>query len=209
MDDIRKARMVMVSFIISSYEKVIEAIGEGWRETEDSLAERRRRQIPGQVLIGHTEDCSVANLLENLADVGFEMVEATYKILFENRTQGRVQVCVKFVPHGEIEESLNLQEDQEEFERKRPQIEEGLRSLCQGSFWSVQAWVNSFFLGGHDVGRMASIVLKDRKPLYLANGKPVVARRKDKAGKTIDPVPVPIEPKYHLRVDDTIQLVPA
>lgn len=76
-----------------------------------------------------------------------------------------------------------------------------VQDICETALWRVRAFSNPFYIEGEEVDgvRAISINCEARVPLFLPNGQPVVARRKDAQGNKIGD-PVPIEPSGILTI---------
>ena len=196
-------RMILVTFVVSKTKdipKAIQAIGEQQEETVDGLNQRQNKHILGEVVIERTKNCSVATILTDLAQAGFEVA----KVVCKRMLDGRWQVKIEFVPHGDIKNRGGY------LPKARDQIEEAVITLCEDAFWAARVYLNSFFSNGKvdPKGKMLSIVFDGRTTLVMPNGGPVVEWQKDEFGRHVGNVPLPIKAKHRLVItDNTIKLV--
>ena len=203
-------RMILVKFTVQKLETIPASIPPTEMETVDQLQRRKEEYISGLETIERTEDCSVVTVLDQIAQLGFELVGAFRKPMIHYRggkQQTYHQLRLTFVRHEDVKPDMH-----EGFREARTQILEDVAKLCRESLWRVRVFNNPLFRNGDmdPIGRSACITLEGRRPLCFPNGKPVVEWQRDEDGYRIGDAPVPITAKHRLTiVDNTIQLVSA
>ena len=202
--------MILVKFIIQKRETIPTSIQSTEMETVEELQRRKEEYVPGRETIERTGDCSVVAILDEIAQLGFELVGAFQKPMINYRggkQQTYHQLRLTFMRGEEVMSDMH-----EGFRQARSQILRDVSQLCCESLWRVRVFDNPFFQNGDmdPIGRCTCITLEGRRPLRFPNGDPVVEWRKDERGNHIGDAALPISAKHRLTVvDDTIQLVPA
>lgn len=180
----------------------------GWETPEESdlRAKRNVGKTAGTQVIEPTQGCSITDFVFDLEESQWQMVDATVQERINrnhNRKETYFAIRFTFAPapapvNEEIADMANA-------------CIAGLNELCDQALWRVRVFSNPFYQNGQIVPGLghACVNMEGRKPLYLLNGDPVVARLKNEDGEPIGD-PVPITPEYYLQiVDETICLVPA
>jgi hypothetical protein len=180
----------------------------GWETPEESAsrAKRNNGSPSGIQVIERTHDCSLADFLSDLDSEGWQMVDATVQErINQNHDWCETYFTIRFTfaPSSTPvnDDIANMVND----------YIAGLHELCERALWRVRVFSNPFYQNGEEIPGVghACVNIEGRKPLYLPDGSPVIARLKNESGEPIGE-PVKITPDYELRiVNKAIRLVKA
>ena len=196
-------RMVVASINFTNASVIPPMIRHRPKEVFEEHIERKARST-GKLVIVPAENCSV-ELFDQL-DKKHTLVDATYQERIDNKG-----------PRKGTYHSVNFTFALREFAKTSPEFEEvkeklrlEARQIFREAFWTISVWNNPFFVAGEEVDGYRTVAIKAvaRKPLFLPDGKPVVARLK-KDGKPYGD-PIPLQPDHRLVIEEnTIKLVKA
>jgi hypothetical protein len=202
-------RLVDVQFSFFNPEYVPPSIRRE-RETPKQQRERMLRPRSGVMVIPPTEECSLRDLLRGIEGAGYEMVDA-----FSQTRENEKQINKKHPGRKILYSMVRFEFARSEFAQvtngfriARGIIRDELQEMCESALWLATVFSNPFFQNGEEIPglRTGSIALTARKPLLLPDGMPVTARLKVDGRPVGDPVP--IAPKFNLRVtEEGIHLV--
>ena len=181
--------MVSLQFSFSNPEAIPVLVRHRSNET---MQERqvRKNHTSGQLVIGPTENCSIATMFTGIKSAGYELVDAFHQERIDPKdpTGRRRYHTVRF----QFARSETAQIS-DEFKAIRDQIHYELQDICGNAHWRVRAFLNPFYRNGEEVqGKNAvSINFEARNPLFHPNGEPVLVWRKDERGNRLGNCPVP------------------
>lgn len=174
------------------------------RETPEGRTVRKS-YANGTMIIEPTMNCSLKGFIREIETAGYELVDTLYQERVDGKDPHGVRtyhmVRFLFARHEFAEIS-------EAFAAARNTARDALREICEVAFWRVRSFLNPFYKNGEELPgfNAASINLEARVPLFLPDGRPVVARLKNEHGKGVGD-PLPLRPDFNLRVvDDAVRL---
>jgi len=198
-------RLVLVQFSFSNSDAIPQVVKRLKPETTEEQAERKSHSN-GVLVIEPTANVSLVDFLGELEAAEFEIVDAFYKERIDPKDprKKRTYHTVRFTfAHREY---VDLSD---EFKKVRDVIRTEFLEVCKKAMWRVRAFLNPYFEDGAEVAGLSTICinLEGRQPLFLPNGQPVVVWQKDEGGNRMGQAPIPLQPKYYLRVvDHAVQL---
>lgn len=182
-------RLVSMQFSFSNFRFVPESVRmvpdeEAWQ------AEARKNTTAGVEFLKPTENCSALSFANDLKHLGYEMVDAFAMKRWKEHHVPYAMVRFVFAAKKYVKIS-------DEFRAKRKAIEADLIKMCSDAMWRVRAYNNPYFLNGDETSERAlSINMEVRQPLYLPDGRPIKARRKE--GGVAVGNPIPLHPDHKL-----------
>jgi len=182
-------RCVIVQFSFSNRSAVPACLPEISKEdwTQYQLRLAINQQADGQLVIPHTERCSLEGVMEDMQDLGFVLGNAFFQ---ERRNQNKgpktFWLC-RFV--------YLRKEDVLEIPFWQCEWAEALKTLLSDNFWAIKLFDNPVEGTSR---RMLSLNMSARVPRYHGNGEPVLARPKDEHGRLLSNEPIPIVSDFDL-----------
>lgn len=199
-------RLVTLQFSFSNPEAIPAGVKQRAQETIEERVERKSRSS-GTMVMEPTENCSVAEFIDELGAAGYELVDAFCKERLDAKDPRgqRTYHTARFV--FARHEFVNISE---EFKKVQGAIQAEIQEMCRAAFWRVRMFLNPFYQNGEEIAdqHALSINLESRKPRFLPNGQPVLVWQKDEHGRRVGDSPLPLQPSHHLRlVQNAVQLV--
>lgn len=199
-------RGISVSFKMKNLAAISAAVQSANPEMRGERTRGVGVPVSGVQIIESTPSVSLVQFVEELEAAGYVLVEFS---LQERRnigeSYGQDPSCTLryFFVKPQFDRSS------EEFKAGREIVLAGLKELARTAAWSVRAYNNPFYENGEATeDRVISVNMEARQPLFLPDGKPVVARPKDASGRRISHIPVPISAERDLRIlDDELVIV--
>lgn len=201
----KSVRFVNLQFSFSNPDVLPESIRrKGVRKdwAKDWGTEPHRGDANGTQFIQETPNCSLKEFIMELGSSGYELVDAFNQ---ERINKKRDSYYVTRFVFSRSEYARTSPE----FRAMHQVIKDELWKICNEALWQVRAYNNPYHTDADTSSqRFLSINMETRQPLYLPDGRPVVAREKDKNGVKIGD-PVPLSPKHQLAitVDKEIVLI--
>lgn len=148
-------KLIMLQFILGNIKLVPEGLFQKPKETVDQLV-NRRTSVKGQQLILSTKDVSILEFVGDLANVGYVLVDAFYKM--RSSMQGKDYPVVRFVFADSIHQ-------EGEFAKHRQCAMDALLQLCRDA-WTMEAYLNPYFCEGLPVEGLhtVSVNMAHRNP---------------------------------------------
>ena len=191
--------MITMQFSFSNPKAVPKSVfGMMKKETPEESSERKQRAT-GKIFIEPTKKCQVRDVVTDLADQGYILIEAFHQERYDPKKPLFPYHAVRFVfVHQDFFEE---NKSNKEFEGKKPEVLRDLAQMCEIALWSVRGFDNPFFQNDVEIKgqRAISINLEARTPLFHPDSTPVLVWEKDAQGNKIGDGPKPIKPTGALR----------
>lgn len=191
-------RWIALQFSFSNQNVIPSGIRNLERETGDGR-EERKNHCTGTQVVEPILNCDLANFPANLEAAGYELVGAHCQERIDAKGRIGKYWMVRFVF---VRREFVIPSD--EFRKVRGIVRLGLMEMCRVAMWRVRIFSNPFFQNGEEVSgqRAISINMEARRPLYCPDGQPVTVWQKDEYGDRVGDAPLPIQPDFHLRLQD-------
>lgn len=154
----------------------------------------------GKLQIEPTENCSVEDVVGQIEQEGFEMVDAFFQPRQIKRKDSEGYnnfYIVRFVFCRT--EFANVSE---KFKEVRQMVRNAFLSLGKLAMWRVRGYLNPCFDEGEKIRGQNSVSLNfdARKPLFLRDGTPVLVWNRNDKGEKIGCMAPRLQPKHRLHV---------
>ncbi len=195
----KTVRMVAIQFSFSNKELVPQSVREKPFERFREQSQRKERGGTGERVLDPVERCSMHNIIEDLFQHGFSLVDAfSQQRHHPNDHRGRRKyqmVRFVFAQNGFVKFS-------EEFLQKKDLILRDLQKLLSNSAWRARAFLNPFFQEGERVpeAHHVSLNLEARFPLVKPDGRRRLVWRKDEKGNKLGDTKIPVQPDHVFRI---------
>ncbi len=184
------ARLIIVQFNSTNSN-----LFPSWLRFNPEAPKKPGQDVPsGELIAGPAENISVAEFIDQINDLGYEMMDA-FRRNVQNQDKRYHIAYFLFAPHQYAVLS-------EEFKKIRGNAFIELRKLTKESMWMMKGYNNPFFADGVEVAGERALVIncQARKPL-LENNQPIMVWSegcsKERPGKG----KVPLQPKDHLKIE--------
>ena len=181
------AKLLNLQFSFSNPDAIPGGIKRVEGETPEERFTRKARYNGGTCLVEPVENVSLLQVLTDLDQAGFILVDAFYKQRLDGNGRPYHMVRFTFCRHGHAKPS-------QEFLEQREVARAGLKKICAQSAWRVRAYSNPFFENEVEVPgeRAVSINLEARNRLKVW--------QRDGSGEKIGAAPLAVQPAHQLRI---------
>lgn len=194
-------RLVTLQFSFSNGGVVPVTIRRLPEETIEERVARKSYPSNGVMAIFPTEKCSLAEFVEELKAMGYELGDASYKKRMDGKDYrgNKKYYMVRFV--FARHEFAHLSD---ETKKLREIFYAELQRICEEAHWRVRAFLNPWYKNGEEVSgqHVISINMEGRRPLFEADDptRPVTKWQRDEKGRKIGVAPLPLQPECELHV---------
>jgi hypothetical protein len=188
--------LVTLQFNFKNIDLIPEGVERVSPELPKQARERRHRNqgIRGVKILDGVENCSLAELKEQLEAAGYELFRAFVKRRKTGHDDHQVHYELRFEFAREVD-------DNESFDHES--AEAAFEDFAGTCLWQVNAWNNPFFSDGEPIDglRCITMMCNSRRPLLEKDGSPILINVRNADGEKTGEM-TPLAPDWRLGVSE-------